>query len=237
MCAKSAARLSGVLLVTRRVVAPQEGGKKKMNVDKITMPVEQAKEAWKSYNTLLKKKKEKYLQDMKAAMFELKKGNELLDIYLVMKNVGLTGEFLPKLALARADWVRCVFRKEDTGRGTFQHTESTWDHPKKKDGFVSLPAETFTKHWPRAKRADGTDNAWEIADPFAKTKIPLIPPHLMPDDDLKNYYILWEVDEWQTIPKADDPLLLKRITENLFVIIGAWDVTKLEQSIIRGMGG
>ena len=56
----------------------------------------------------------------------------------------------------------------------------------------------------------------------------------MPDGDLSGYYILWEVRDWKDLPETKDPLLLKRITENLFVILGAWELTDLEQSIISG---
>jgi len=52
------------------------------------------------------------------------------------------------------------------------------------------------------------------------------------DKNLKNYYVLWEVEDWQKVPK--DPLLLKRITKNLFILIDKWNLTKLEQAIIRG---
>jgi len=51
---------------------------------------------------------------------------------------------------------------------------------------------------------------------------------------LSNYYILWESKEWEDLPETKDPFLLKRLSENLFVILGSWDLTDLEQSIIRG---
>ena len=67
-----------------------------------------------------------------------------------------------------------------------------------------------------------------------KTKVPIIPVEILPDGDLKNYYILWEASEWEELPETKDPILLKRISENLFVILGVWDLTELEQSIISG---
>ena len=50
-----------------------------MNMPKIKMPKEAAKEEWKKYNELLKKRKDKYLSDMKKAMYHLKEGKELID--------------------------------------------------------------------------------------------------------------------------------------------------------------
>ncbi|KKN55951.1 hypothetical protein LCGC14_0576930 [marine sediment metagenome] len=209
-----------------------------MDIDKISMPVDKAKEEWKRYNDLLKGRRDKFLQDMKKSMFELKQGRELIDIYKVIEKAGVNKELQPKLAIARADWKEVYFVKQDTGRGFFSH-DTFWDRSK---GFVDIPANIF-QHWVREKKTvtykDGsTDQAdtWQIENKELKTKVPIIPSHLMPDNDLKDYYILWEVDVWEnSVPKQDDPILLKRITENLFVILGAWEVTELEQSIISGL--
>ncbi|KKL76663.1 hypothetical protein LCGC14_2042670 [marine sediment metagenome] len=57
----------------------------------------------------------------------------------------------------------------------------------------------------------------------------------MPEGDLKNYYILWEVKLWEILPEVKDPFLLKRISQNMFVILGAWDITELERAIIEGL--
>lgn len=210
-----------------------------MEIEKIQMPKERAKEEWKLYNDLLKKRHDKYLEEMKKCMYQLSKGNELIDIYKVLEKVGLTKNYQPKIAIARADWKKVRFNKKDSGRGFFTKGSSSWYN--RKDGDIDLPPETFAQ-WPRVKanrKEQGTDrtievDTWQIANEEIETAVPIIPASLTPDGDLKNYYILWEVFEWKDLPKKDDPLLLKRITENLFVILGAWDVTDLEQSIISG---
>lgn len=212
-----------------------------MEIPKIKMPKEIAKEEWKKYNDLLKKRKDKYLEDMKKAMFQLKSGNELLDIYVVMEKVGVNKELQPRMAIARADWKEVVFTKKDAGRGFFSGETSSW--PNKAKGDIDLQPKTFPQ-WRRKqdeiKMNDGStrnaDSRWQIANEHLKTKVPIIPSNLEPEDSLKNYYILWEVEAWENVPPPRyDPLLLKRITENLFVILGAWDVTELEQSIIMGL--
>ena len=212
-----------------------------MEIQKIKMPKEAALEEWKKYNELLKKRKDKYLQDMKKAMYQLKQGHELLDIYVVMEKTGVNKEHQPKLAIARADWKKVFFRKKDTGRGFFSGKQTDWYTSP--DGHIDMPPETFM-NWARTQdditMKDNTirkADRWNIANQDLKATVPIIPSHLYPEGELKNYYILWEVDVWTDIkpPKKDDPILLKRITENLFVILGAWDVTDLEQSIIRGL--
>jgi len=204
-----------------------------MQVEKIKMPKEQAKEEWKRYNDLIKTRHEKYLKDMKDCMYQLKQGRDLIDIYKVMESAGLNKKHEPRLAITRADWKQVFFRKKDSGRGFFSGTDTSWHT--KSDGHVDLQPEIFM-HWPRKLNSDGKpiQDSWGIANELIKTKVPVVPAQLMPEGDLKNYYILWEVKEWETVPEKDDPILLKRITENLFVILAAWDVTDLEQSIIRG---
>lgn len=210
-----------------------------MEIEKIQMPKEKAKIEWKIYNDLIKKRHDKYLEDMKNCMYQLSQGKALIDIYKIMETAGVNKNYQPKLAIARADWKEVYFRKQDSGRGFFARSEKSW--AMKSDGDVDLQPETFCQ-WLRTKEdirmADKTirkaDNRWSIANEKIKTKVPIIPAHLIPEGDLSNYYVLWEVQKWEDLPEQKDPLLLKRITENLFVILSAWEVTTLEQSIISG---
>lgn len=196
-------------------------------IPKIKVPKEQAKEEWKKYCNVLKNRKEKYLQVMKDAYYQMKEGNELIDLYKIMKDVGLTENNLPKLAIARADFKECLFEKQDEGAGAFgcigKYNQMDWS------SRIQLPQNTFNIHWERSE-----NNTWQIKDKSVKTRTPIIPIELLPDGDLSNYYILWETNNWIPIPETKDPILLKRISENLFAILGSWEVTELEQSVIRG---
>lgn len=212
-----------------------------MDIKKIQMPKEKAKAEWKIYNQLIKKRHDKYLEDMKKCMYQLSQGRALIDINKVMEKAGVTKNYQPKMAIARADWKKCHFHKKDSGRGFFSGNQKSWFT--KSDGDIDLPPETFVQ-WLRgtekvnlSKGGQGDlvrPQEWAIPKAQIKTKTPIIPAQLMPEGKLSEYYILWEVDRWEELPKQDDPLLLKRITENLFVILSAWDVTELEQSIISG---
>ena len=198
------------------------------NIPKIKLiPKEQAKEEWKKYVQVLKKRKDNYLQVMKKAMYQMKEGRELLDIYKVMKQAGLNENNEPKLAIARADLQEVYFEKRDTGTGIFgtgqEYNSISWNKDK-----VSLPDNTFDIHWERK-------GEWSIEKKIIKTKVPNVPIELLPEGDLSGYYILWETDEWKELPETKDPILLKRISENLFAILGTWDLTELEQSIIAGL--
>ncbi len=204
-----------------------------MEIEKIQMPKERAKEEWKIYNNLVKKRHDNYLEDMKKCMYQLSQGKALIDIYKVMEKAGVNKHFQPKLAIARADWKQIYFCKKDSGRGFFAGTNTDW--PTKADGHIDLQPQTFTE-WPRTLGTDGKPNnsSWGIDNERSKSKIPIIPAQLLPEGNLSGFYILWEVQRWEDLPEKKDPLLLKRITENLFVILSAWEVTALEQSIISG---
>lgn len=197
-------------------------------IHKIKMPKEQAKEEWKKYCEVLKKRKEKFLKIMKDAHFQMKEGRELIDVYKVMKQTGLNENNQPRLAIARADLKQVYFIKQDEGTGFFSAEGSSWNGQKDN---VALPQNTFKIHW---ERTDGSTSAWNIKNKELRTKVPIIPIELLPDGSLSNYYVLWETNEWEELPETKDPLLLKRISENLFAILGSWDLTELEQSIISG---
>lgn len=195
------------------------------------MPKERAKEEWRLYCDLLKKRKEKYLEVMKSAYYHMKEGRELIDVYEIIKKFGVTKNNEPKIVVARADGTKLYFEKRDEGSGVLginmQYTQVYG-----KD-CIYLPQKTFEIHWER--RDDRSDSDWNIKNKIIQTKVPLIPAQLIPDGSLENYYILWESKDWEDLPPAKDPLLLKRISENMFAILGAWDVTELERSIMRGI--
>jgi len=113
-----------------------------MEIEKIQMPKERAKAEWKKYNELIKKRHEKYLEDMKKCMYQFKEGRELIDIYKVMEKAGVNKNYQPKLAIARADWKIVYFTKQDAGRGCFVREENA-DWVNKQNGGVSLQPHTF----------------------------------------------------------------------------------------------
>ncbi len=197
-------------------------------VVKIEMGEKEAEEAYQQYLEVVKTRKDKYLQELKKVYYNLKQGKTVVDIYEAMKKAGLNKEGYPRLAICRADAKQVYFQKQAVGSGAFSHENfNAWNKRSVKFD-VSVPSNTFPQ-W--AIREDST---WAIANQNIKSKVPIVPAHLLPNGKLENYHILWETKEWESIPEAKDPFLLKRLSNNLFVVLAEWDVTKLEQSIIRG---
>lgn len=167
----------------------------------------------------------KYLRVASRAYFHMKKGLGILDVFLAVKKAGLNQDGEPRLAIAPSDAIKGCFKKRySDGNDDYFYTE-------KKTGWgglvsVKLPKGTFPA-WPRSDRY--SVQRQEISSP-----VPIVPPKLIPAGHLSNYFTMWEVDHWDVEPPSD-PILLKRISDNLFVVLASWDTTPLERSIIRGM--
>jgi len=190
----------------------------------ITMPKEQAQKEWKNYREVLVRRQEKYLMQMYECLSHMRRGRKLLDVFEAIKKAGLNEKQEPRLAIARADFKRVYFHKQDDGRGFYSDSVSTYGW--RKDKIVDLPENTFDD-WMR------DENGYSIKEPRRlETKVPIIPPQFLPRGKLSNYFVLWEVKDWKAVPK--DPILLKRLTNNLFAVLAVWNLTPLEQAIIKG---
>lgn len=179
--------------------------------------------------------RQKTLEDtrLESLYNAVKNGARVIDVSSAFKETPLNDKGQPKLAIARADWKRVYFHPrcwvqlsldERTinsnsylkGAGTFT------DNPRFNDqGFqksVSLPAGTFGEN---------------LKGNIIHSAVPHVPPNIRPPHHLRNYYILFEVENWETYPV--DPFLLKRIHNNLFVVLAEWELTALEAALLGSM--
>lgn len=145
----------------------------------------------------------------------------MIDIVATMQNAGVDHLQRPRLAIVRADaklcWFRCTHtaRNWRAGRRPIFSACDDW-HPPKSQSVV-LPRNTF--------RIDNDHQTKTL-----RAVVPTIPPALMPAGNLANYHILWEA-EWETIPV--DPMLRKHLGKSLYVVLAQWDLTPLEQAVLR----
>ena len=205
-----------------------------MDVKTISMPKKDAEKAYGEYLAIVKTRKEKYVDDLKKVYHALKEGKKVIDIYDAFKNTGVNEEGDPKLAIAVANEKSVFFYKEDEGAGTF--SKRSW-RPDRVMAEVRLPGDTFPR-WKMMKHPNPNFTSLRvIRRQKLTTKVPIVPAHLMPKGSLGGYYLLWEVDEWkeEAAPVvAKDPFLLKRINANTFIVFAAWDLTEVEQIVMRG---
>jgi hypothetical protein len=205
-----------------------------MNIETIKMPKRKAQFEWKNYRLALIRRQDKYLKQIKSCLWHMSRGRKLLDIYEVMKKCGTNGDEEPKIAIAREDWEKVYFVKVNSTTGVFSGTDN--GHMIHSD--VALPSGTFKKWstWSKEEVAQGKTQSWmegRIRHDILSTKTPIIPATFLPKGNLSNYYILWEVDKWDEEPPKD-PILLKRLSPNLFAVLAVWNLSKLERAIIRG---
>lgn len=205
-----------------------------MDAETINMMEEEAEKAYKEYSELIKTRSDGYLKVMKDCTYHLSKGRKIINIYDVIKKGGVDGEnHEPRLAIGRADWGEVVFSKREGGAGTFSDDEVSWRRERK--DAIHIPIETFKEWEPNDPKRD----FFSPIRRFIDTPIPNIPHQLTPKGKLNNYYILFEAETWTERSGrgrvGDDPMLLKRLSENMFVVLGVWDMTPLEKAVLEGM--
>ncbi len=191
-------------------------------VNPIVISKERALEEYNACKLAIKQHKTKEMVQLKKLYYHAFKGHKIMDIYEAFKFAGVNELKQPKLAIARADMIEITFVKNARGGGRFAHNKFSY-HQDSSD--VILPEKIFGDFWVKPD-----ESSFSLGQDL-KSKVPMIPVSKR-NKDLKNYYILWEVEKWDIVPK--DPILLKRMTKNLFVIIDKWNLTKLEQAIMNG---
>ena len=187
---------------------------------------ETATEKWKEYLQAEKKSSEAHIRDLKKAYYELSKGHKILDFFETVKKLPLNKDGDPSVAIAPANHKTCLFHKDRNGAGSYGvrngrgwRASNHWE--------VILPDHTFP-NWPTSDSQN-----WNIVRDTLETSVPIVPAKYLPKAGLGNRFILWEVDKW-VLAAPKDPLLLRRITANLFAIEAKWSLSKLERAIIRG---
>lgn len=172
-------------------------------------------------------------EELMRAYQAMADGNRILNLPHVLKAAGIQPKtHLPALAIARADWKSCFFQV-DYGQCWYSSDSNIpWNvRMRKGKGFIPFaqsvfPSETTNTHW--------RTNTANLPRYPAKAMVPAIPAHLRPSN-VDEMYILWDA-VWETRPPID-PLLLKRVSDTIYVVLASWDLTPLEQAILEGRVG
>jgi hypothetical protein len=180
---------------------------------------------YKALNNSQKTREDERLQSLYAAV---SKGARVINVANAFKATGLNEQGQPKLALVRADQTQIWFhpRKHferwssaNSGSGGFSPSQ-WWNHLCTAKNYV-LPQDVFDHQ--------------KLTSKLLHSRVPHIPPKIRPTIHLRNFHILFEVENWEEYPV--DPYLLRRIEGHLFVVVAEWELTALEASLLGSMTG
>lgn len=163
---------------------------------------------------------------------EIAAGKRVICLRDVMRAGGLKENGYPNLAIARADQARVFVEFAFDGSCKFYspRVSRRWSRQDYASGTViNVSADAF----PDFRRADGSKRRER-----KQTVVPIVPPQYRPQFSLKNYHVLFEVDEWLLAPPVD-PALLKDLGGGLYAVLAVWDLSPLERAVLgmtRGPG-
>jgi hypothetical protein len=156
---------------------------------------------------------------IERAYREIASGRVLIRALESIKAAGLDEQGRPKLAIVRADH-KCVQMSIGPSRGThfqpmaFRKSRSAWS----------------AGHWyTTSHHAINVPDLQCNQHVSAQALVPLIPVHLRPQTAIDAYHILWEAD-WKAVPT--DPMLLRKIGGDLWIVVAAWDLTEIERVVM-----
>lgn len=210
-----------------------------MEVEELALPQKQAEEEFKALRQALRQhaqlRKEEIRRELMAVYGHLKHGKKIINIYESFRKAGLNADGDPRLAICRADAKQCYCLKIEDGSAIFSMERlDRWQRqPRKTYAEVKLPAGTFQWQPIDSTRPLG---AYNIKNQAIQCPTPIIPAKILVEEvrhRLRNYHVLWEVEAWKPVP-PQDPILLKRLTSNLFGVLATWELTPLERAIVRG---
>jgi hypothetical protein len=185
---------------------------------------EAAKAARDAYMAAARRTRSAMDRALAASYKAIAEGSQLIDIEATMRETPVHDNGLPRLAIVRADFKEVFLKLAYDGGGVMAGSQefAVRNRIKSRAGTarIEFPSKTFAR--------DGFSFDWHTH----RAPAPLIPPQFRPADAYANYHLLWEVDTWTRIaPK--DPLLLRRITGQIYAIVAQWDLTDLERLIMN----
>lgn len=178
-----------------------------MHVDKLQMDKDQAAELHREYQ-----QHRGQMNDADRAIAAIYKrigqGKMVIRALSSITAAGLDAQGLPRLAIMRADERKVMCRPE---HNVILFTD-VGGRSRSADRNIKIPM-------PGAK--------WETRSRTAD--VPLIPVHLRPRKAVHKYHVLWEA-EWSAYPV--DPYLLRRMGEDAWIVVAAWDLTVVERAVM-----
>lgn len=197
-----------------------------MNVQTITESKEVAQAKLEAYQRQLHRRADLEYEAAAAGYAAMADGKALLNLTQVINDAGAGKDNRPLLAVARADrkQVMVTTNWHDSSILVFdtQKSPNSWNQY---TGTLRIEIQT----------------SWNREMSRGYSLVPMVPADVRPSGNLKNFFILWEVEHWSDKPLTAipdrDPLLLRHLAGDLYVVVAEWDLTDLERAIMMGRRG
>ncbi len=196
-----------------------------MDIQTFEMEPRHARELWLTYCKGLRTKRSiqnrKEDEALKSMYRQLAQGKRILMMSQVLRAAGVDENGCPRIGIAPASAQTLYF----DGRGSYS-TGSEWvfsGHRESRDRKKQL-----TYYLPNGLIPEGK-TTWNHG---AQAAVPHIPMHLRPVN-IANHWILWEPN-WQRQLPDPDPMLLKRVGDDIFAIMAVWDMSPFERAVLEG---
>ena len=191
-----------------------------MNVSTIVMDEELARKKLVAYREQLRRRADEEYEAAAMAYEAMAQGRPLLNLVDVFQETGLGEDERPKLAMARADRKQVMVRVYKN-HVEFNALKNPWRWGYEGSLVIKVPVQN-----PVEWRKDGY------------ALVPMVPADVRPKGNLRDYFILWEVEQWARRPliaEPDrDPYLLRHVSGDLYAVVAEWDLTELERMIMAG---
>ena len=207
-----------------------------MDVPLITMDPTAAMTKLRAYRQQLKRRVDEEYEAAVIGYEVLAAGSPLLDLREVFNTAGFHPDGRPKLAIARADRPQVMVRVERNSL-EFNALANPWQWSYRGSLVINVGVSRLTNDGSLA----GT-MASSIAEVLLKSRgwslVPMVPADVRPKGDLRDFFVLWEVEQWADRALSSDPdrdpYLLRHIMGDLYAVVAEWDLTDLERAIMAG---
>lgn len=182
-----------------------------MNVSPLNVTKAQAIEALKEYRAH-RSVYDRRDWEIERIYRQIARGKTVISVNDAIVRGGIDELGRPRLAIMRAD-------QETVICSAWMRTEVIFTN----EGRSRAADWHFRIPWP--------DRAAFPSSARLTARLPRIPPqHRPPANKLSKYHVLWEAD-WTALPR--DPMLLRRIGQDAWIVLAAWDLTDVELSVLR----
>lgn len=175
-------------------------------------------------------------EQLKRGYEALEKGTPLINPLHAIRQAGWKEDGSgPKLAIVRAD--QSSVRLESSSNDWWDHEKKVYRQRDPRLWTWRFVVDSDIRNFDRFEVTAALDHPLGKATNWQwrpRAMTPLIPPDIMPARglDRSKHLILWEVESWDMAPPVD-PMLLKPIGGGLYAVVAQWDLTPLEQEILR----